>query len=627
MNDYWAKNIDILTAQDPELAHRLEREWTSSEVEKITAPSGDITVRVNGITLHSRYHPRAEARNQVADFLNRHQSDLEPAKTGTPVPIVVVGVGMGYHVDELLSQLADAGLPPERAPLVVVEPNYSVLRAALESRDLTEILSHAKILAGLHPDLNAVLATKSHRNSPIIYIHPPYRKLHPDTCQKVELQCAGVTNHPSSATSLKILAITPIYGGSLPTLHYSVDALKDCGHRVEILDNTPYYDILMGIENLTRDRNHRNSLQALLTTFLAECAVARAIDVKADMVFAVAQSPMVPASIQELHRLKIPIAFWFVEDRYLFPYWKEYAPLYDHFFVIQPGEFLDELKAMGVKNAHYLPCAAHPPQHRPIDLTPQEHETYGSDISFMGAGYYNRHQMFLKLLDFDFKIWGQEWNLASPLGKIIQRNGQRISPQEYIKIFAASKINLNLHSSPAHEGVNPHGDFVNPRAFELAACRAFQLVDHRSALPDLFEIGNEMVTFRDANDLRQKIRHYLDHPDERQTIAGRAHKRVLAEHTYRHRMETMMSKVLEKEPVLYSAKPAPDSPKALIQQAGPDSELGTFLAKFANEEEVTLDRIAQEIRKGKGELSRTEGIFLLMKEFQDWGREKGVINT
>jgi spore maturation protein CgeB len=177
-----------------------------------------------------------------------------------------------------------------------------------------------------------------------------------------------------------------------------------------------------------------------------------------------------------------------------------------------------------------------------------------------------------------------------------------------------------------HESVNPHGDFVNPRTFELAACQAFQLVDYRSQLPELFEIGKEIVVFNDVNELRDKARYYLDHPDERKTIAQLAQKRVLSQHTYRHRMETMMKLVLEKEPTLRMPKTNVNSPSALIQQAGPDSELGKFLAKFENEDELTLDRIAQEIRKGKGELTHTEGVFLLMKEFQDWAREKGVIN-
>jgi len=631
MTNHWLNNIQVLRRCDPELCSRLEREPAPVDVETVACRNGDVTARIAGCTLHSIYDPRQEARRMVKDFVDQHKPEFDRTHESAPLHLVVFGFGVGYHVEELLTVLNRQDRHSDSARVVVIEPRYSVLRTAMSARNLTSLLSRVSIAAGPNPDLRKAFESENRgaTNSPhiIMYTHAPSRKLNPDVFDQVESALHREVNAITIPNRLKILAISPIYGGSVPTLLYSADALKDMGHKVEILDNTPYYDMLMGIEKVTRNESHRNSLRGLLTTYLAECTVARAIDIKADLIFAVAQSPMTPAALQEFRNLKIPTAFWFVEDRHLFPYWKEYAPLYDHFFVIQQGEFLDELKSLNVKNVRYLPCAALPSVHHPVQLTPAELETYGSDISFMGAGYYNRHQLFLKLLDLDFKIWGQEWNLKSPLGRIVQRKGERIMPEEYVKIFSASKINLNLHSSPTHQGVNPHGDFVNPRTFELAACKAFQLVDHRSLLPSLFEIGKELITFRDGAELREKIQHYLSRPEERAEIAKRAYDHALSEHTYAHRMTAMLQTIAAQEPVLMTARRAPNYPAALIAQAGADSELGKYLARFAAEDELTLDRISEEIRKGKGELTRTEGIFLLMKEFQDWAREKGVIGA
>lgn len=630
MSKYWSKNLGILRTNNPELASRLERESVGSQVEIIPTRNNDVTARLGTVSLHSRYDPCREAHRMVEEFVIKNQAEIDGAKTGKPLKIVVFGFSMGYHVEELVQVVKREGWQPESGRIIVVEPRYPVLRAAMESRDLSGVLPHVTVIAGPNPDITQELTDAGGGNElipHIRYVHAPSRTLDPDVLAKIEMPQVGTARVSAQARRLKILAVSPIYGGSVPTFQHSTDALRDLGHRVEILDNTPYFDMLMGIENLTRSEDHRQSLRALLSTFLAECSVAKAMEMRADMVFAVAQSPMVPDALRELKQLKIPTAFWFVEDRFLFPYWKEYASLYDYFFVIQRGEFLEELQRMGVKNAHYLPCAAHPPIHRPVKVTPHEQEKYGSDLSFMGAGYYNRQQMYMKLLDFDFKIWGQDWNLASPLGRMIQQQGERIAPEEYIKVYNASKINLNLHSSPTHEGVNPHGDFVNPRTFELAACRAFQLVDHRSEMPELFEVGKEMITFKDPYDLREKIKYYLDHPEERDTIAGRAQERVLAEHTYTHRMEAMLEQIAAQEPALQSTAVAANSPAALSQQAGTDTELGQYLAKFDDDDELTVDRISEEIRKGTGELTHTEGIFLLMKEFQDWAREKGVINT
>ena len=238
--------------------------------------------------------------------------------------------------------------------------------------------------------------------------------------------------------------------------------------------------------------------------FVSELVLAKAYEYKPDLIFATAQSPFTTTTLEQYKQLKIPVAFWFMEDFHLFAYWKTFAPLYDYFFVIQRGEFTDQLNAMGLKNHYYLPLAADPEIHKPLQLSPEEETEYSSELSFVGAGYHNRTQFFLQLLNEDFKIWGNDWNLNSPLATVMPRKGERISPEDCVKIFNAAKININLHSSSYHNGVNPHGDFVNPRTFEIAACAAFQMVDPRSELTSLFQIGEEIVTFNDIDDLRRK---------------------------------------------------------------------------------------------------------------------------
>ena len=127
----------------------------------------------------------------------------------------------------------------------------------------------------------------------------------------------------------------------------------------------------------------------------------------------------------------------------------------------------------------------------------------------MGAGYYNRVQSFPRLLSHDFKIWGTEWALESDIGSRVQNKNKRLDPVDIVKIYNAGKVNLNLHSSTFHNGVNPVGDFVNPRTFEIAACGGFQLVDERSELAELIEPGTEVATFNSIDDLCNKVDYYL----------------------------------------------------------------------------------------------------------------------
>jgi len=219
------------------------------------------------------------------------------------------------------------------------------------------------------------------------------------------------------------------------------------------------------------------------------------------------------------------------------------------------------------------------------------------------------------LLDFDFKIWGSDWDLHSELARCIQRGGARIDTDEIIKIFNASKININLHSSTYHKGINPFGDFINPRTFEIMACGGFQLTDRRTALEGLFEAGEEIIVFDDLGDLRSKVAYYLDKPEERNRIAERGRQRVLREHTYENRMNEMLE-VIEAQGLRQPLWPEDgEEVEGLIKEAGGDSELGKYLYRFPGKRKITLSDITGEISGSEGEISKTEGIFMLMNEF------------
>ena len=76
-------------------------------------------------------------------------------------------------------------------------------------------------------------------------------------------------------------------------------------------------------------------------------------------------------------------------------------------------------------------------------------------------------------------------------------------------------MRLNLqrhHSSVSDADVVAQGDFVNPRTFELAAAGAFQLVDARALLPELFAPG-ELATFTSLPEMLLGIDYYLAHPE------------------------------------------------------------------------------------------------------------------
>jgi spore maturation protein CgeB len=87
------------------------------------------------------------------------------------------------------------------------------------------------------------------------------------------------------------------------------------------------------------------------------------------------------------------------------------------------------------------------------------------------------------------------------------------------------------------------GAAVNQRVFDVPACGAFLLTDHQEALGEAFEIGEEVIAFDEVEAIPDLVRFYLDNPGTRQTIAERGRKRVLQEHTYKHRLNRIIEQM------------------------------------------------------------------------------------
>lgn len=83
---------------------------------------------------------------------------------------------------------------------------------------------------------------------------------------------------------------------------------------------------------------------------------------------------------------------------------------------------------------------------------------------------------------------------------------------------------------------------VNMRVFEALASGSFLLTNDLSTngQNELFRDGVHLATYTDAEELFDKIRFYLKHEEVRERIASRGRQEVLARHTYRDRMETIL---------------------------------------------------------------------------------------
>lgn len=419
---------------------------------------------------------------------------------------------------------------------------------------------------------------------------------------------------------LRILLVLPLYGGSLPIGRYCAKALKSLGHVVEVFEAPEFNRAYEALQSLRVATDRQEYLENSFLNVVSQAVLAKVEAFAPDLVLCMAQAPMSRQALTRLRKDKVATAMWFVEDYRLFTYWRAYAPLYDVFAVIQGEDFLSRLFEQGVDNCLYLPLAADPDFHKPLELTSVQRREYGADVSFLGAGYPNRRRAFRQLVGagHSFKIWGTQWEREDALTAYVQRGGARIEPEEVVCIFNATKINLNLHSSVQDTELVPGGDFVNPRTFELASCGAFQLVDRRSLMADLFE-DDELVTFGSVEELRELIGRYLSDETERAAVAERARARVLAGHTYGARMAELLE---------FCARRLPDWPRSRQSADWPEDfppelrdKVEALLTRLELPADTGFDDLVWALRQQQGALDELETSILFLDE---WRKQYGV---
>jgi len=429
------------------------------------------------------------------------------------------------------------------------------------------------------------------------------------------------------ADPLRILVVLPMYGGSLPIGRYCARALEAMGHNVRVFEAPLLHTAFTGLRGLGLAPAQTAQLENSFLQVVAQAVWAQVQAQEPQLVLAMAQAPLSRSLLQRLRRAGVRTAMWFVEDHEVFDYWRAYAPLYDAFAVIQKEPFLSLLEGIGQRNALYLPLAAQPDFHRPLQLNEREQREYGADIGFLGAGYPNRRLAFRPLAGRDFKIWGSDWEGETLLAAHIQRGGARIDADESVKIYNASRINLNLHSSLRTTELVSNGDFVNPRTFELAAMGAFQLVDRRALMPELFA-RDELATFGSLEEFYAGIEHFLAHPEERAAFAARARARVLRDHTYEQRMAALLAFLEQRlgpwprddagAPATGDAPAASDLPPELtteLRAALADVVRGLGLGPHAG-----FDDVISALRARSGALTETEAALLFLDE---WRKQYG----
>ncbi len=105
-----------------------------------------------------------------------------------------------------------------------------------------------------------------------------------------------------------------------------------------------------------------------------------------------------------------------------------------------------------------------------------------------------------------------------------------------VKVYNTHAIHLNISKFQLTQA-------INQRPYDVSACGGFLLTDERKDLRNLFT-HEEILSYKDMEDLIYKAAYFLNNDAERKEMAKRARSRVLACHTYAHRVDEILRTVI-----------------------------------------------------------------------------------
>jgi spore maturation protein CgeB len=148
------------------------------------------------------------------------------------------------------------------------------------------------------------------------------------------------------------------------------------------------------------------------------------------------------------------------------------------------------------------------------------------------VSYLFRKQLVVSLVKHysDFKVFGDGlWLMDLPREKVSTEVGYYTN---LCRTYKETKVNIDINRVVIREG-------LTQRVFDCLLSGSFVVTGAKPIVRELFETTGdtrEVVEFDNENHLMELIDYYSVHDTERHAIVERGRKRVLAQHTYDHRI-------------------------------------------------------------------------------------------
>ena len=321
---------------------------------------------------------------------------------------------------------------------------------------------------------------------------------------------------------MKILYVGTIYLGG--TCHDRLVAMKDIGLQVTLFDTMPYlnggFKICRSFRNRTKAGPNISRLNKDLLSMVAKSKDFTHIWFdKATLIW--------PTTLKKIKQITNVVLIHYTPDPQIVLHRSRHfiksISVYDVMFTTKPFE-MDLYKKLGAKSVNLTYQAYDKHRFYPRTPSPEDILKYGSDVVFVG--HYEKYRAdCIKAIaqsGVNVKIWGGYWPGYAKwhrwAGNVVM--GKSVICEQYSMVLSSAAICLGLLSRFIPET-------TTTRSFEIPACGAFMLADRTKEHTEFFKEDKEAVFFSSKKELVEKVHYYLEHPEQRKSIADAGRQRCL----------------------------------------------------------------------------------------------------